>query len=129
MSRWLLDSSAALKLVLEEDESAALAAILDGFDGDLVGCWLLETEVRRAAQHVESLDQSMVSAVLAGVSLFELSSSVFREAGLLPGQSLRSLDAIHLAVAVRLGVDAVVTYDLRMQESCHALGLDVVAPT
>ncbi len=32
-------------------------------------------------------------------------------AGLLPGASLRSLDALHVAAALRWGADAVVTYD------------------
>ncbi len=40
----------------------------------------------------------MVTQFLTGVSLYEMPGSLFREAGLLPGADLRSLDALHLAV-------------------------------
>lgn len=128
MKRWLIDTSAALKLVIEEPESAALAQSLDAFDGEVMSSWLLETEMRRAVHRNDGLEQSVVTQVLSKVSMYELQASVFREAGLLPGRHLRSLDAIHIAVAVRMGVDAVLTYDQRMTESCEHLGLSVLAP-
>ncbi|UUZ60537.1 PIN domain-containing protein [Nocardioides sp. B-3] len=65
---------------------------------------------------------------LASVSLFELPSSIFAEAGLLPGAGLRSLDALHPAAAIRLGVDRVVTYDRRMIEAATRLGVSTVTP-
>jgi hypothetical protein len=43
-----------LKLVLEERESEALAQAIDAERPDLVAGWLLETEMRRAAQRVTS---------------------------------------------------------------------------
>jgi predicted nucleic acid-binding protein len=55
-------------------------------------------------------------------------SSLFREAGLLPGVGLRSLDALHLAAALRLDVDAVLTYDTRMVDSAAELGLRAFGP-
>lgn len=128
MKRWFLDTSAALKLVVDEPESVALVHALDSFDGEVVGSWLLETEMRRAAHRIDALEQAIVTQVLSKVSMYELQASVFREAGLLPGGNLRSLDAIHIAVAVRLGVDAVVTYDQRMAEACELVGLPVQAP-
>ena len=128
MKRWLIDTSAALKLVIEEPESAALAQSLDAFDGEVMSSWLLETEMRRAVHRNDGLEQSVVTQVLSKVSMYELQASVVREAGLLPGRHLRSLDAIHIAVAVRMGVDAVLTYDQRMTESCEHLGLSVLAP-
>ncbi|WP_345784275.1 PIN domain-containing protein [Rathayibacter soli] len=45
-----------------------------------------------------------------------------------PGANLRSLDALHLAAAIRIGVEHVVTYDARMADSARALGLSVFAP-
>ena len=42
---------------------------------------------------------------------------------------LHPLDALHLAAAIRLEVEAVLTYDARMTESATALGLDVLAPS
>lgn len=128
MSTWYLDTSACLKLLVEEPESEPLAAALDAEAPGAVACWLLETELRRAAHRLE-IDQVLITDLLAGVDLYEVPGSLFREAGhLLPGTALRSLDSLHLAAAVRIGVDAVATYDLRMAEGAHALGLDVRAP-
>ena len=129
MSRWYLDTSAALKLLVEEEESDALARSIDDAGPDLVACWLLETELRRAAHRVPALTQADVSDLLEGVSLYEVPGSLFREAGLLPGTNLRALDALHLAAAVRIGVDCVVSYDARMSGSARALGLRVISPS
>lgn len=128
MSLWYLDTSAALKLVVEEPESEALAQGIDREQPDLVACWLLETEMRRAAQREEALTQEIVSEFLEGVGLYEVPSSLFREAGLLPGAHLRSLDALHLTAAIRIGVDRVVTYDSRLSDSARFLGLSIFAP-
>ena len=41
---------------------------------------------------------------------------------------LRSNDAIHLAVALRLGVDEIVTYDTELIDAARNAGLMVVVP-
>ena len=128
MRVWYLDTSAALKLVVEESESDALAQAVDRLQPDLVACWLLETEMRRAVHREQDLTQQVVSEFLEGVGLYEVPSSLYREAGALPGAQLRSLDALHLAAAIRIGVDGVVTYDARMADSATSLGLNVFAP-
>lgn len=128
MSRWYLDTSAALKLIAEEAESNALATTLDGSAAELVSSLLLETELRRAAHRSEALAQSVVSEFLETLTLFELDAAAFREAGLLHDPQLRALDALHLTAAVRLRASAVVTYDARMQASGEALGLAIIAP-
>ncbi len=128
MNLWYLDTSAALKLVVEESESEALAQGIDREQPDLVACWLLETEMRRAAQREDALTQEIVTELLEGVGLYEVPSSLFREAGVLPGTHLRPLDALHLAAAIRIGVDRVVTYDARLSDSARSLGLSVFAP-
>lgn len=50
--------------------------------------------------------------------------------GLLPFE-LRTLDAIHLATAQRLGVDLgrLCTYDDRMRDAAKTLGMAVIAPS
>ena len=128
MTRWYLDTSAALKLLVEEEESAALAGAIDDAAVDLVGCWLLETELRRAAHRETALTHEIVSEFLDGVDVYEIPASLYREAGLLPGTNLRSLHALHLAAAIRIGVDYLVTYDVRMIESARDLGLRVISP-
>ncbi len=63
------------------------------------------------------------------MDIYSLTDALYRQAGLLPGANLRSLDALHLAAAVALGVDAILTYDLRMAEAAGELGVPVIAPT
>lgn len=128
MSRWYLDTSAALKLLVEEAESVALTAVLDEESRELVSCLLLETELRRVVAREPGLTQAVVSDLLEGVDLHEVPSVLFVEAGLLPGAGLRSLDALHLAAAIRLEVDGVLTYDRRMAEGAESLGMRVIAP-
>ena len=41
---------------------------------------------------------------------------------------LHTLDALHLEAAMRLDVEAVLTYDHRLGEVARAAGLDVIAP-
>jgi predicted nucleic acid-binding protein len=76
-----------------------------------------------------AIPQSEVTAILDNVSLFEMPRSLYYAAGILPGQHLRSLDALHLATAVRLGVEILITYDNRMQELAADLGVNVMAIT
>ncbi len=129
MAIWYADTSAALKLVLEEAESSALAAAIADGRATLIGTRLLETEMRRAAHRSPDLDQAEVTAFLATLDIYSLTDALYRQAGLLPGANLRSLDALHLAAAVALGVDAILTYDLRMAEAAGELGVPVIAPT
>lgn len=128
MNRWYMDTSAAVKLLVDESESEALARELDEAEPDLVACYLLETELRRVVQRVEGLSHQSATLVLDGVDLYEVPPSLFREAGLLPGRGLRTLDALHLAAAVRIGVDAILTYDARMIAAAHEAGLAVASP-
>jgi predicted nucleic acid-binding protein len=121
-----LDTSAAVKLLVEEPESAALAEYLEQTDVEVMSCLLLETEMRRFALHY-ILPQAEVTAILDAISLYDMPRSLYYEAGILAGQHLRSLDALHLAAAVRLGADVVVSYDSRMLVSAADIGLNVLA--
>ena len=123
--QYYLDTSAAAKLLVQERESAVLAAWADSVA--LVSSVLLETELRRLAVRT-GIPQADVTAVLDRVPLYEVAPSLFHEAGVRPGANLRSLDALHLAVALRLRVNAVVTYDARMAQSARDLGLTVLMP-
>lgn len=71
----------------------------------------------------------MISSLLTKVSLYLIEPAQLTHAGLLPGQNLRSLNALHLATAIDLGVDALVTYDQRLQSTAHEIGMPVVAPS
>lgn len=125
--RVYVDTSALAALLIEQPETEALLAWLDGGPADLVSSDLLETEMRRIAVR-EGLDQADVTRLLDGVSLATLDRAVFRGAALLPMPYLRTLDAIHLEAALRLQADAVLTYDHRLTKAARAVGVDVVAP-
>ena len=129
MTRYL-DASAAAKLLVDEVESEALAAHLDevGAEQGLVSSALLETELRRLAVRL-GLDQSAVTDLLARLDLVDPPRSLFHEAGLLPGTQLRSLDALHLATALRVDADTLVAYDARLLDAARSLGLGAHSPT
>lgn len=126
--RWYVDTSAALKLVLEEAESEALALAIRHADAILVGTRLLETEMRRAAHRTPELHQDHVTAFLSTMDVHSVTDAVCRQAGLMAGPHLRSLDAIHLASAIALDVDTILTYDHRMIEAASTIGVVALAP-
>ena len=125
-----LDASAAAKLLVDEVESDALVAFLDESVDvqELFSSAVLETELRRLAVRLE-LDQSAVTDLLARVDLVDPPRSVFHEAGLLPDRHLRTLDALHLATALRVGADTVVAYDARLVAAARTLGMSVQSPS
>jgi predicted nucleic acid-binding protein len=125
-----VETSAAAKLIIEEPESSRLAAHLDRAvdqDDGLLSSMLLETELRRLAVRT-GVAQSVVTRLLEHFDLLEIDRSLYREAGLLPGPHLRSLDAIHVAAALRANADAMVTYDLRQADAADNVGLSVQTP-
>ncbi|MGH3867492.1 MAG: PIN domain-containing protein [Pseudonocardiaceae bacterium] len=125
-----IETSAAAKLLVDEPASSRLAARLDKAvdqDDALLSSMLLETELRRLAVRVD-LAQTAVTHLLERFDLVETDRSLYREAGLLPGRHLRSLDALHLAAALRVDADVMVTYDRRQADAADAAGLPVLAP-
>jgi predicted nucleic acid-binding protein len=125
-----VETSAAAKSLFSEPESAALKHYLNQVvedDGDLFSSLLLETELRRAAVQ-KGTSQELVTDVLERFAMVELDPTIFRDAGLMAGVNLRSLDALHVAVALRVGADVFVTYDERQAEASRAAGLRTISP-
>lgn len=124
-----VDASAAAKLLSQEAESAGVGALFDTFaerEETLLAGRLIETELRRIAVR-ESVSQDSVTQLLGRLAIVELDAGVYRSAGLLPGPRLRSLDALHLATALRVGADAMITFDERLEQACESVGLPVLA--
>ena len=123
-----LDSSALVKLVATENESAALEKALIAVE-NLASCNLARVEIIRAARQKGRAVVERARRLLANVELIQLDDELLDLAAELEGP-LRSLDAIHLAAALELGdeLDAVVTYDSQMARAAESLGLRVVAP-
>lgn len=128
MSRWDLETSAAVKHLVKESESAGLIHMINHERPALISSLLLETELRRTVHRIPALAQDMVTAMLVKVSLFELEPAQFTHAGLLPRANLRSPDALHLATVIDLQTVALLAYDVRMAETARETGLPVLAP-
>ncbi len=124
-----LDSSAIVKLVIEESESAALAGHLRERP-HRVSCGLARVEVIRAVRAHGQPAMDRARRLLARISLVRLDDLLLDEAAALNGANVRSLDAIHLAAAQALGTGLaeVITYDRRMAHAAHHVGLSVSAP-
>lgn len=123
-----VDTSALLKLVLPEPESAAVDAY--AADAVLVSSNLLVVEARRGTLRRSPLRLPRLDIVLTRVEMIEMSPTVIESASRLPDPMLRSLDAIHLATAllVRDDLDALVTYDDRLATAAASHGLTVESP-
>lgn len=124
-----LDSSALVKLVIREDESAALLRYLRR-RSDPVSSALSRVEVLRAVGRQDQPAQTRAEEVLASIQLLRIDDAILIDAAALRPHHLRSLDAIHLASAraLRGDLDAVVAYDERLLEAAKLLGLETVSP-
>jgi uncharacterized protein len=124
-----LDASAIVKLVIFEAESTALQAYVDSA-GRLATSRLGEIEVRRAVARLSAHDPQRLEQILHGIELVELDPSIGIVAAAARPESLRTLDAIHLATALEFAgeIGAFVTYDPRLADAARAHGLQVVSP-
>lgn len=127
-----LDTSGAVKLVQQEDGSAALRAWLAAHPAPvLASSVVLHTELLRATRRGRPDLLAHARDLLDHVVLIDVGWEVRERAGLLDPDDMRSLDALHLASALALAEDleGIVTYDARLRDAALALGLRVVAPT
>jgi uncharacterized protein len=124
------DSSAMLKLVLDEPESPAFQEWARGIgQSPSVSSSLIRVEVVRAANRFGPAAVERARAVLAGLETMPMTYDLLDEAAALPLQ-VRSLDAIHLASAMRLRSElkAFVCYDKQLIAAATEVGLSVAAP-
>jgi len=128
------DSSAFVKLLVEEDGSDLAAALWDGCDA-AVSSRLAYPEVRAAlaaagrANRLDAADQRRAEAAWEGywasTRPVELTEPVTAHAGRLTGQhALRGADAVHLASLFAVGVAETVfaVWDQRLRAGAHAAG-------
>jgi predicted nucleic acid-binding protein len=124
-----LDSSALVKLVVQEPESDALLAWIDT-SMRLSTCGLARTEVVRAVMGDGEAVHARAREVIRRLDVIALDDSLLDVAALLEPSSMRTLDAIHVAAALALGDDllALVAYDRRLVAAAEALGLPTASP-
>ncbi len=131
-----LDTSAIVKLILDEPESDGLRASIG--DADLVSCELVLAEVPRAVLRAVAADpalprdllMSRAEQVIDSLALAPLDRALLLAAGALDDPALRALDAIHVVAAIDLGpLDAFVTYDERQGAAARLAGIRTIAPS
>jgi predicted nucleic acid-binding protein len=126
-----LDSSALVKLVIEETETAALNGSLADWPRRMTSC-IAEVEVLRAVRRIRDTAAAVANAreVLQRLVLIDLDADVRSTAAAIAPSALRSFDGVHLASALGLGEELVAfaTYDRRLFAAALAAGLPAVAP-
>ena len=125
---WYADSSAILKLLIVEKESADLT---DFIDFTIKSSVLTRVEVIRVLYKIapEKIDRAQI--ILAGIDLTPVNPAILSMAeNFAPAITLKSLDALHVATAIFLdkSVEGVITYDKAMIKNAKELGIKVISP-
>ncbi len=97
-------------------------------DRQIYSSRIAQVEVTKAARrHTPDADPT---AVFARLSWVELDDGIADAAGVAGGSMLRTLDAIHVASALRVaaGIESFVTYDARQASAAEAAGLTILSP-
>ncbi|MGI8749700.1 MAG: type II toxin-antitoxin system VapC family toxin [Thermoleophilaceae bacterium] len=125
-----VDASAAVKLLRPEPETAALRTALAA-TAIHVSSELLEVELRCVA-HREGGGELIERAdrICAAIHLLPYTLAIRARGGDVFAPPQRALDALHLATALDLSLQALVfvTYDQRQAQGARAAGLEVVGP-
>lgn len=124
-----LDTSAFLKTVWAESESAALLQAIG--DSPTVSSALLTVETRRSTIRVDPARLPRADLLLGEVTQIGLTDAVLESASRLPDPLLRPLDAIHLATALLLGdeLDVLMTYDVRLATAARNQRIPTASPS
>ena len=126
-----LDSSALIKLVFEEAESAALYTFLADHPRRASSV-LARVEVLRTVGRVEDPAVTRdAHELLRRVHLIRPDDAMLAAASALEPPTLRAFDAIHLvtALSLRPNLAGVVVYDRLLADAARAAGLTVWAPS
>jgi predicted nucleic acid-binding protein len=136
--RVYFDSSALIKRSVEEAESDAVEAAFDRYvteDAAILSSSLAWVEVSRALRtrldgvsYGEDAIHDAVEGAVAGVAERLITGEVIGLARRVAPPLLRTLDAIHLATAIVLDVDEVISYDDRLIDACRSNGLTTTMP-
>lgn len=122
-----IDSSALVKLVLDEPESEVLAQSI-AREHRLITSWLSSVEVVRAIRVGNPAFEAQAEQVLSTCTRLAVTHEVLRTAQQLAGPALRTIDAIHLATARRARARRVIAYDRRLIAAAEEAGVEVLSP-
>lgn len=129
MSVVYLDTSALGRILLAEPGAREVLARLAEFE-QRVASRLLRIELRRLGLRTGRL--AAADQLLAGVALIPVDDELLTTAELVAPDTVATLDALHLATALRLdehgSLDAVMTFDRRLADGARHHGLTVIGP-
>jgi len=131
VSLYYADTSAVIKLLVEETGSKAFAAFYDAHsDAEWVSSALLRIELTRAVARAMPALLPDARELLFAFSCIAIDDDIVEGAMNEPDRMLRSLDAIHLATARILApeLDALVSYDDRVLRAATEAGLTTASP-
>jgi predicted nucleic acid-binding protein len=119
-----------VKLVVEEPETAALETLLEQRRPSLATCSIAVVEVLRAVRVAGLGGEGARRArrYLDAAVLLDVDRELIEAAIGWTSAHVRSLDAIHLASALRVGARQMLVYDRRLAEAAAAAGLEVLSP-
>lgn len=124
-----LDASALVKAIIDEVETEPLRLALGAYARH-ASSRVVVVEVLRGVTRRDPSKEPLARRVLGALVLLGVSGRILLTASTLDPPTLRSLDALHVASAARLGrsLAAFVSYDARQLEAAAALGLPVTSP-
>lgn len=123
------DSSALVKLVVEEPESAALRETLVTFS-KVAASDLAAVEVPRAIRRRDPGRVAVAHRLVRNLDIVTIDSGVVERAASLDPPDLRSLDGLQIACALRLArlEPVFIAYDKRIVRAASLAGLRVLSP-
>jgi len=123
------DASALHKLVVTEPETEALKQETQAWPRRATSR-LAVVELIRSVRRADPALEPAARRLIGGVTLLADSNRVLLDATQLEPQTLRTLDAMHVATALRVrsALAAFVSYDRRQLEAAEALGLPTASP-
>ncbi len=125
-----VDTSAIARMLLDEPDKPVIEQRLEDFE-ERVASRLLRVELRRVGTREGVLDRA--DDLLKDISLVAVDEEILASAETLTPSTVTTLDAIHLATAVRLSkageLDALMTYDKRLADGAREHGITVLSPS
>ena len=130
MGALYLDTSVLGRVLLDEPDTAAIRRELGRFERH-ISSRLIRVELRRLGLLTDMLEHA--EGLIAGSVLIPLDETVLTAAETIAPSVVRTLDAIHLATAVRLAsagqLDALMTYDKQLAVGAREHGITVLSPS
>lgn len=130
-----VDTSTLLKRVVDEPDAVATRSVLQQYaaSDDLVASTLAGVEVSRTLRRLANrigttVRHDAIEIALSGIAERPIDSDVVALAKRVGPDGLRSSDAIHLATAVLIDADLLVTHDARLADASAEWGLTVRQP-